>query len=250
MRAERFLIVNADDLGHSPGVNRGIARAHQEGIVTSASLLVRRLASADAGAWARTQPDLAVGLHVDLGEWVFRDELWVATYEVVAPDEPGGVAEEVARQVELFRSFVGRDPTHMDSHQHVHRREPARSALLETAGNLGVPLRDFSPGITFRGDFYGQDRKGRPVPQAVTVEALTGILRSLPEGVTELGCHPGDATDYVPMYAAERALELEVLCDPRIRRVVDAEGIRLCSFQDVDATGAVRADGPHRRSRE
>ena len=46
--AERSLIVNADDFGLSPGVNAGVARTHEEGILTSASLMVRRPAAAAA----------------------------------------------------------------------------------------------------------------------------------------------------------------------------------------------------------
>ena len=66
----RILIVNADDLGLSGGVNRGIARAHDEGIVTSASAMVRRDAIEEAAELARSRPALSVGLHVDLSEWV------------------------------------------------------------------------------------------------------------------------------------------------------------------------------------
>lgn len=49
----RFLIVNADDFGQSPGVNRGIIEAHEHGIVTSASLMVRWPAATEAAAYGR-----------------------------------------------------------------------------------------------------------------------------------------------------------------------------------------------------
>ncbi len=62
------LIVNADDLGLTPGVNRGVLRAFQDGIVTSASLLVTGSAFEDAVALARQNPDLDVGLHLTLVE--------------------------------------------------------------------------------------------------------------------------------------------------------------------------------------
>jgi predicted glycoside hydrolase/deacetylase ChbG (UPF0249 family) len=65
---ERTLIVNADDFGLTSGVNAGIARAHEEGILTSASLMVRWPAAAEAAAYAARTPGLSVGLHVDLGE--------------------------------------------------------------------------------------------------------------------------------------------------------------------------------------
>src|SRR5947199_7750161 len=62
----RYLIVNGDDLGMSPGVNRGIIEAQRRGILTSASLMVDALASEDAAALAATAPDLSLGLHVEL----------------------------------------------------------------------------------------------------------------------------------------------------------------------------------------
>ena len=54
--AARVLIVNADDFGLSAGVNRGIVEAHERGIVTSASLMVRRPAAREAADYARTHP--------------------------------------------------------------------------------------------------------------------------------------------------------------------------------------------------
>ena len=78
----RVLIVNADDFGRTGGINRGIARAHEEGIVTSASLMVRDPAAAEAAAYAGEHPQLGVGLHVDLGEWVYGDGGWPAVYEL------------------------------------------------------------------------------------------------------------------------------------------------------------------------
>jgi len=62
------LIVNADDWGLTPGVNRGIVRAFQHGIVTSASLLVTGSAFEEAVALARDFPSLDVGLHLALVE--------------------------------------------------------------------------------------------------------------------------------------------------------------------------------------
>ena len=68
----RVLVVNADDYGRTEGVNRGIIEAHERGIVTSASLMVRWPAAREAAAYVRGGWRLGLGLHVDLGEWVFR----------------------------------------------------------------------------------------------------------------------------------------------------------------------------------
>ena len=123
-RSDRVLIVNADDFGRSPGVNAGIVRAHEEGIVTSATLMVRWPDAAAAAAYGR-DGDLAVGLHLDLGEWAYRDGEWRELYVVVDDRDAAAVEAEVAAQLDRFEELMGRPPTHLDSHQHVHREGPA-----------------------------------------------------------------------------------------------------------------------------
>ena len=164
-----MLIVNADDFGRSPGVNQGVIRAHEQGIVTSATLMVRWPAAAEAAAYAR-RSSLSVGLHLDLGEWEYRDGEWHERYQVLANETPDSVARELSRQLGQLERLIGRPPTHLDSHQHVHRDEPARTALLQAGERLGIPVRSFTPGITYSGAFFGQDAKGTPVPDAITVD--------------------------------------------------------------------------------
>ena len=236
----RLLIVNADDFGQSAGVNRGVVRAHEEGIVTAATVMVRWPAAEDAAADVRSRPGLDVGLHLDLGEWYYVDGDWRARYEVVDTVDAAAVEAEVGAQLDAFRRLFDRDPTHLDSHQHVHRHEPVRSALRRAGERLGVPVRDLSRTVRYRGDFYGQDGRGWPVPGAITVEFLLRLLEGLPEGVTELGCHPGEPGDreLQSTYAAERAIEVTTLCDARVGAAIARLGIRLTTFADV----APRAD--------
>jgi predicted glycoside hydrolase/deacetylase ChbG (UPF0249 family) len=230
--AKRYLIVNADDFGQSPGVNRGVIEAHEHGIVTSASLMVRWPAAAEAAALARAHPELSVGLHVDLGEWAYKDEEWAAVYSVVPVEDAAAVTDEIARQLAAFRRLMGKDPTHIDSHQHVHREEPVRSVLTGIAAKLQVPLRHYCPAVRYCGDFYGQARNGEPLLEAISVEGLLRTLAALPGGVTELGCHPGTG-DLESMYDSPRELEVRTLCDPRVRQALAQEDIELRSFRNA-----------------
>jgi predicted glycoside hydrolase/deacetylase ChbG (UPF0249 family) len=228
----RRLIVNADDFGRSGGVNRGIAAAHNDGVVTSASLMVRWPAAKEAAVLAHSMPQLSVGLHVDLSEWIYRDGDWVRLYTVVG-DDPSEIASESRRQLAAFRSLVGRDPSHLNSHQHVHRDEPVRSVLVDLAAELDVPLRQFTPEIEYRGEYHGQTTTGDPVPTALTVEALAAILRSLALGTSEIGCHPASEVDFESVYGVERLVELDVLCSAEIRTVLEVQDIRLVSFDQL-----------------
>src|SRR5439155_5110608 len=129
--------------------------------------------------------------------------------------------------------LTGKDPTHLDSHQHIHRSEPVRSTLAEFSDQIGVPLRHRTPGLRYLGDFYGQSGKGESYPEAITVGALQGLLRRLGPGIWELGCHPGYGSDLDSMYRHEREQELRVLCDPAVEAVVEEMGIRLRSFSEI-----------------
>lgn len=233
-----MLIVNADDLGYTEATTAGILHAHAHGIVTSASLMVRRPAvrAAVQAAAATGLDDL--GLHIDLGEWVFRDGRWVSLYQRVNGADAVAVAAECRAQLEAFRDVVGRNPTHLDSHQHVHLHEPLRSIAVELAAELGVPLRHLSPEVSYCGGFYGQSGRGEPAPGQITEAALLGLLRECraaaaadarPPAV-ELACHPGFDAALDTMYRDERRLEVDALCSPGLREAIGEIGFELATF--------------------
>ena len=232
MSDRRYLIVNADDFGQSVGINRGIIKSFEKGIVTSASLMVRWPAAHAACRYAREHNDLSVGLHVDLGEWTYRGGNWIPIYEVVQLEDSAKVNAEVSRQLETFRTLTGKDPSHLDSHQHVHRSEPIRSILAETANQLGIPLRSNSD-VHYCGAFYGQTEDGEPLLDNISKNALARMISDLPYGVTELGCHPAEEVDFETMYRGERVHELETLCDREIRELIAKMKVELCSFHRV-----------------
>jgi predicted glycoside hydrolase/deacetylase ChbG (UPF0249 family) len=231
----RALVVNGDDFGRSPGINRGILECFDRGILTSASLMTVWPSAAAAAAAATARPRLGIGLHVDLGEWEYAGGEWACTYLRVALDDEQAVGGELDRQLRAFRRLLDRDPTHLDSHQHVHRQDPVRSVLAELAGSLGIPLRHYAPALQFRGEFFGQTNAGESRLEGLSVDALVAILDSIGPGTTELGCHPGYADDLRTAYRKERAVEVETLCDPRVRAAISKRSIRLCSFAEVAA---------------
>ncbi|HEY6863470.1 MAG TPA: ChbG/HpnK family deacetylase [Burkholderiales bacterium] len=233
--AARSLIVNADDFGQTPGVNRGIIAAHENGIVTSASLMTHGAAVREAVDYALSHPALGLGLHADLGEWFFRDGAWHARYQRVRVEDAGEVARELAAQLDAFQRLTGRAPTHLDSHQNVHMREPARSCFAQAAARWNIPLRACAPGFHWCGDFYGQTAEGLPFPQAIRPESLVRIIETLPAGVTVLVCHPAERADLETTYLHERRIELATLCDRRVRAALASRGVALRSFEESAA---------------
>ena len=230
----RFVIVNADDFGLSAGINRGIVEAHERGIVTSASLMVRWAGAQEAAEIARAHPALSVGLHLDMGEWIFRDDEWVPLYRVLPPDaEQRHFLDEARRQLDAFHSLLGCAPSHLDSHQHCHRDEPFRSVAVEISRALQIPLREIASPARYVGDFYGQCGRGQSFPELVSAASLRHILAELPPGVTELGCHPAAVLDFDSTYRQERLAEFAALCDPGVAEIVASEKLRLISFHDL-----------------
>lgn len=207
MTEPRFLIVNADDLGLSEAMNEGIFEAHERGVVTSASLMVGRPAAAAAVEALAEHPDLAIGLHL----------------------EP----EDCRAQLERFRELVGRDPTHLDSHKHVHEAEPVKAAAEAMAAELGIPLRNRR--IRYEGSFYGRGPNREPRPEAISPERLIELIETLLPGWTEIGCHPAAGPVPISSYDAERQVELRALCDPRVKILLNVSDVRLCSFAQANA---------------
>jgi predicted glycoside hydrolase/deacetylase ChbG (UPF0249 family) len=218
----KLLVVNADDFGYSPGVNRGIVECHRQGIVTSASLMVAAEGTAEAVALSRENPDLSIGLHWD----VFGED----ERDFDLGDVPA-VRDEFHRQLERFYELLGSPPTHVDSHRHAHRENHLLPVFQELVEPLGVPLRGDGR-VSFVGGFYAQWDWGVTELRYVSVPFLQELLRDeVGEGWTELSCHPGYVTPgFDSFYAAEREEEIRSLTDPRVTQTIDELGIRLMGY--------------------
>ncbi len=245
----RRLIFNADDFGLSPATNRGIIQCRQAGILTSASLMVRAPAAAAAAQYAGDDPSFSLGLHVELGEWEYRAGEWVQTVEVVPLHHPMAVRDEIYRQVDAFVKLTGNNPTHLDSHQHVHQHSSVKPVMRALADAMGVVLRGDSAVVRFWGDFFGWDENFESKPENVSVANLLKMLDQLQPGITEMSCHPGLDSSLNSGYAAQRLLEVNTLCDPRIRQAIRDKGILLVPFAPEPHNGVAAASAQSARKR-
>jgi chitin disaccharide deacetylase len=286
----KSLIVNADDLGWTEGVNRGIAECHRNGLVTSASLLANGAAFSTALELARASPQLGVGIHLNLS-----DGLPIAEAKRVSSlldaggmlkGSPGNllmrltrrkiVLEEVEREWEAqTRKIIdaGISATHLDGHKHVHmlpglfeialklakrHRIPAirvsheastlRSALSSgsspdiSAVRRGARARVLkllasnarkkvsSSGLSTADYFCGIAQTGH-----LTLQGVTQLLKTLPEGSTEFMCHPGYADQELQNSSTRlqgsRQAELEIFTNPSLRNFVAQQGIHLINYR-------------------
>jgi predicted glycoside hydrolase/deacetylase ChbG (UPF0249 family) len=293
----RNLIVNADDLGWTDGVNRGIADAHRQGLVTSTSLLANGRAFDSALDVARGNPALGVGVHLNLSdgpptaspenvrgllnsENCLEDGPETLLLRIASRSLP---LEEIERewdaQIQKVRE-AGIHPTHVDGHKHVQmlpglfeiavrlakkhgirairvsHEESRLRAVLATDGEqkTGVVLKQR---VQARGlKLLAPDAREMANRQGlVTTDYFCGIaqtgvlhrtgverlLESLPDGTTELMCHPGyfdDALHASPTRLQEsRQTELQILTDPAVRKLVATRGIRLISYKLLGDVG-------------
>ena len=247
------LVVTADDFGLSEGVVEGIVEAHELGIVTSTSLMVNAPAAEAAFAEARRLSTLATGLHFvltfgrpvgpaePLSALLAEDGSFLengsGAQELARPDE---VREELRAQIRAFERGVGRPPTHIDGHHHVHLHPGIFRVAIEEAGSRGVPLRSRGREVRerlrlerirscdrFLDDFFGE---------GVSEEHLLSILESLPEGTSELMCHPAredETLETLSSYVGPRFRELEILTSPRIVQALVRIGIELIPMSRV-----------------
>jgi chitin disaccharide deacetylase len=228
----RGLIANADDFGLSPGVNRGISKAHRDGVVRSASLMVDTPFSAEAAAMAMEMPGLSVGLHADL-----------STALAEAPrGDAGEVGEqELERQIERFRLLAGRWPSHLDSHHNLHRREDLVESFVQVGRRYRLRVREHCD-ARYVSNFYGQWGGSTHLEQ-ISIHGLERVLRACTDGLIELACHPGYCDDVLrSSYRSEREAELRTLCDEGVPHLLaDLRFVLLDSRLRVDPTSVAGA---------
>ena len=154
-RHSRRLIVTADDFGRSPGINAAVLRAHREGILTAASLMVNEAAFDQAVALAKEAPRLGVGLHLTLlcGHATLRQEtipglindrgefgnnpVTVGARYYFDRSLRSQLRDEIAAQFQKFRA-TGLRLDHVNGHLHMHLHPVVFQILMEHAGAWGI----------------------------------------------------------------------------------------------------------------
>jgi predicted glycoside hydrolase/deacetylase ChbG (UPF0249 family) len=257
----KSLIVTADDFGYSSDVNTAVARAHREGILRFASLMVLRPAAAEAAAMAKDMPGLGVGLHLEL----CADEPEKAGLRYFFDAKArAGVEGEIRAQIEALLK-LGIKPTHADGHINIHVHPVIFPALCrlakeygiprvrlpggELSANLDYPLDNdpIIPRLALAGTFAAMKgwisgaAKGLEVPRTfgllrsgrMSEDYMLWLLKNLPEGATEIYLHPcADPSTMVvdrAMPTHQTITELRTLTSPRVKAAIDAAGISLRS---------------------
>lgn len=251
------LIVNADDLGYSAGIDAGILRAHREGVVTSTTLMTSVPGAVRAALLVRSAPTLDVGVHLVLTHGrPLSDPATVPS--LVGPDgsflrprdlmgtgraRTDEVLREYRAQYARGRELLGREPTHIDTHHWVQTEPAISDAYAALASETGTAARNLDPKERDRLRARGvrtPDRMRREFyDMATSIDELCTLLRSIAaegEILSELMCHPSEPDPDLEArstYATQRYRELGSLVDPAARAKVEELGLVLSTFRDA-----------------
>lgn len=259
------LIVTADDAGLDPGMTAAAITAHRNGIVTACSVVANGLAIDDAVARLREVPSLETGAHLALveeralttGQPMASGYRQFITLYLSGRISLGWIEQELRAQIEFL--LAAKLPlSFVNSHQHLHalprifalvvrladeyrigyvrvprernvRGMSARALSVRSLGLLGAHASRRSPATDARNDAtVGITDAGH-----LDTARLVRLLEDVAEGVTELVTHPGTSvTSYAHWnYAWDR--ETAALCDPTVRRAIEARGIMLIRPSDL-----------------
>ena len=253
MISRKRLVLNADDFGFTPDVNRGIVAAHRNGIVTATTLMANGDAFDDGVRLARETPSLDVGCHLVL----ISGRSLVPPYRPLPAAVPELLLAAAARRIRIYDELAaqvrkilaaGLRPTHLDTHKHTHLFPPVLEAVARVSQEfeirwvrrtLDVPVlrrrfeRTLAPhGCRATGYFAGFKLTGR-----FRAPELVRLIRALPDGVTEFMCHPGYSGDlrHAPTRLKEsREHEMQALMSSQARAALAEAGVELTNYRMLD----------------
>lgn len=263
----KSLIVNADDFNLTRGTARGILEAHRTGIVSSTSVFANLNFEHGQCDELRKVKMIGVGVHlnVTLGRplaqpklirslvtrnGVFKKQSEFRRSKINAED----CFLEFELQLLNFRAIFGRDPDHLNTHHHLHELPEVACAVAALSRKYKIPTRR-SNALSLRGEAEAISSAATRLPRRPfraprndcflfsdyffgslnhqnywTEKSLVNLLKNLPNGVSELMCHPAyvdQELSRISSFSTERNKELRLFSNPKLRRMLQTENIIL-----------------------
>jgi predicted glycoside hydrolase/deacetylase ChbG (UPF0249 family) len=245
---KQIVIVNADDANLTAGVTDAILECHDEGIVTSTTWMVNFPSDLASVREVKKRKSLGVGLHLNITRGypvsplneVASLTVAEGEFRVFSPEAgnfPKGneVALEYRNQIEKFEILFGRMPTHLDTHHQLHDHPFFFHILTAIAHEYRLPIRRSK--LMMQSRFFGPGLKstqylfGNLNPSGHwQADSLETILGHLPEGLSEIICHPGknDASlSAVSSFREGREAEYRLFRSPKLRKMLVDRSVTL-----------------------
>ena len=243
-------IINADDFGYSRGVNYGIIDAHNQGVLTSTTLMVTMPAVKHAVALMKDHPTLAVGLHLNLSfkkpltsgkSLVCENGEFIKPVNLTADHayDSGEIWIELNAQYDEFVKLTGIHPTHMDSHLGSHLKVPSiKEMAIRLSTEKKIPLRGVDLDHAVHVDFIEHRT-------FATTWELDYILRNfnkiLKHDFVEIMCHPAYVDDYVMKNSShnlQRVEELKFLMSDEFINAMKSKDVKLVTYREAMKEGS------------
>lgn len=262
--AQRRVIIHADDLGLHPAVNDAIALGHREGVITSASIMMRGEAIDGAVRLVRATPTLDIGLHFCLvGVPAMPATLGAFLAAYARGQFPASRVEtQLRRELDLAVQTHKLAISHIDSHQHLHTLPPIMRAVCRVAAEYDVPcirlpidgaalapikaarraqaaalravaklsrayIADYGRRTT---DYF----RGMAVSGHLSAPVLAAYCAQASPGTTEIVCHPGGFNNTLAArynWGYDWQGELDAVCAPDVRAACRDNAVELVSWK-------------------
>lgn len=269
MISRKRLVVNADDFGFTPDVNEGIVEAHRRGILTATTLMANGGAFEDAVHGAREVPSLDIGCHLVLvgGHSLLSGKPFPVTVSRLLLAIAGKHLrpyDELHAQVRRILE-AGIRPSHLDTHKHTHLAPPVLDAVARLSEEFGIPwvrrpfdfplrtavplvvrLTSNSLGLLRRRFHRVLERHhcrttdhfaGFQITGRFRTAELVELIRVLPDGSTELMCHPGKCGAALRQARTRlkesRENELAALTAPEVKAALERAGVELINYHQL-----------------
>lgn len=246
----RRLIVNADDCNLTPGVTRAILECHDKGILSSTTFMINLPIERSTVRELLKRKSLGVGIHLNVtlkkavakpasvrsllgADGNFRK----VGEQTGKPPKAADLSREYQAQIDLFKKVFSRKPTHLDTHHQTHDHPLFFRVLNDLALKNKLPVRRSRLSVIKPAQRPAKTTDyifGNLTKEGYWREAtLRAVITTLPQGVSEIMCHPGyndRDLQAISSFTAGRPEELKLFRSAGIKDLLKNFSVRLAHF--------------------
>ena len=255
---DRRIIINADAFGLCDGVNKAVAQAHTDGVLTSATIMVNMPAAEKAVKIAKKLPSLGIGVHLNLAEGrpILKETcinrlldadgkfayspFMLSLLSLAGHKIREAIRAELAAQIQWVIDH-GLMPTHLDSNEHIHAFPALFSIVCQLARRFGIPTVrwPFEPKELLRPPWPLTSKDGRKRAKKIRIMAKINRMqnRDFLKNDAVLGiAHTGriDVNFFKAVSLYSPAVTVEVMTHPGFVDNPDADKTKLLHQREVE----------------
>jgi chitin disaccharide deacetylase len=252
----KYLVVVADDFGVSQGANKGCLEAYEQGMVTELSLMMRFPGTQEAAQLIENHKIANVGIHLTLNNFnesnkYYRTNDYLRLLDSLPSDE---VHRLITEELDAFENLVGRPPTHITSHQHIHQHSKMVKVVGEYAGKHNLFVRrakqqDYEKEPL--GNIADVNKQLQMLGARVTDHVFAQVFDDYTQAksqfleklnmvrngeITEIFFHPAYVDDFLKNYSSmkdERVRDLQLAKDANFIEQIKTMGFEITSFSQL-----------------